>query len=96
MKVLPLSAGAASAAGASLEAAGADVLLELPVLPPNCEIAGQTKREEAKNLIKYLCTIVPDADVKMMHAITNTEKYGLWDRMRLKQSRGEIVPQEED
>ena len=63
--------------------------LELPVLPANCEIAGNTKREEAKNLIKYLCTIVPDADVKMMHAITNTEKYGLWDRMRLKQSMGE-------
>jgi tRNA(Ile)-lysidine synthase TilS/MesJ len=70
--------------------------LELPVLPPNCEIAGQTKREEAKNLIKYLCTIVPDADVKMMHAITNTEKYGLWDRMRLKQSRGETIEPEED
>ena len=70
--------------------------LELPVLPPNCEIAGKTKREEAKELIKYLCTIVPDADVKMMHAITNTDKYGLWDRMRLKQSRGETVEPEED
>ena len=45
--------------------------------------------EEAKELIKYLCTIVPDADIKMMHAITNTDKYGLWDRMRLKQARGE-------
>ena len=63
--------------------------LDLPVLPANCDIAGKTKREEAKELIKYLCTIVPDADIKMMHAITNTEKYGLWDRMRLKQSRGE-------
>ncbi len=63
--------------------------LELPILPPNCEIAGKTKREEAKNLIKYLCTIVPDADIKMMHAITNTEKYGLWDRMRLKPTAAE-------
>ncbi len=63
--------------------------LELPVLPPNCEIAGKTKREEAKELIKYLCTLVPDADVKMMHAITNTDKYGLWDRMRLKPSAEE-------
>ena len=32
----------------------------------------------------------------MMHAITNTDKYGLWDRMRLKQSRGETVEPEED
>ncbi len=61
--------------------------MELPVLPANCDIAGYTKREEAKNLIQYLCKIVPDADVKMMHAIMNTEKYGLWDRMRTKESQ---------
>lgn len=63
--------------------------LELPVLPPNCEIAGNTKREEAKELIRYLCRIVPDADIKMMHAIVNTEKYGLWDRMRTKEAQVE-------
>ena len=50
---------------------------------------------EAKEIIKYLCTLVPDADVKMMHAITNTEKYGLWDRMRLKQARGEAEETED-
>ena len=61
--------------------------MELPILPANCDIAGYTKREEAKNLIQYLCKIVPDADVKMMHAIMNTEKYGLWDRMRTKESQ---------
>ena len=60
--------------------------LELPVLPANCEIAGATKREEAKEILQYLCRLVPDADVKMMHAIVNTEKYGLWDRMRTKES----------
>lgn len=60
--------------------------LELPVLPANCDVAGSTKREEAKNLIQYLCKIVPDADVKLMHAITNTEKYGLWDRIRTKEN----------
>ncbi len=69
--------------------------LELPVLQPNCEIAGKTKREEAKDLIKYLCTIVPDADIKMMHAITNTDKYGLWDRMRLKPSAVESCEAED-
>ena len=57
---------------------------ELPVLGPHCDIAGHTKREEAKELIQYLSKLVPDAEEKMMHAITNTEKYGLWDRMRLK------------
>lgn len=59
--------------------------LGLPVLPPNCEVAGSTKREEAKHIIQYLCSIVPDADIKMMHAIMNTDKYGLWDRMRTKE-----------
>lgn len=56
---------------------------ELPVLPANCDIAGHTKREEAKQLIQHICTLVPDAEEKMMHALVNTEKYGLWDRMKL-------------
>ena len=60
--------------------------LNLPILPANCDIAGNTKREEAKEIIQYLCKIVPDADIKMMHAIMNTDKYGLWDRMRTKDS----------
>lgn len=59
--------------------------MELPILPPNCDIAGSTKRDEARKIIKYLCSLVPDADVKLMHAIVNTEKYGLWDRMRTKE-----------
>ena len=60
--------------------------LNLPILSANCDIAGHTKREEAKEIIQYLCKIVPDADIKMMHAIMNTDKYGLWDRMRTKDS----------
>jgi len=56
---------------------------ELPVMPPNCEAAGKTKREEIKQLISYLCKIVPDADKKIIHAISETETYGLWDRLRL-------------
>ena len=59
---------------------------QLPVLAANCDIAGHTKREEAKQIIGYLCKLVPDADEKMMHAIANTEKYGLWDRMRTKET----------
>jgi len=57
---------------------------ELPILPPNCDIAGATKRQEAKELIRHICTLVPDAEEKMMHAIESTETYRLWDRMRLK------------
>ncbi len=55
----------------------------LPVLPPNCDIAGGTKREEAKRLVAHLCTLVPDFEEKFMHALSTTETYGLWDRMRL-------------
>ena len=57
---------------------------ELPVQKANCPAAGHTKREEAKELIRYLSTLVPDVEEKMIHAIANTEKYGLWDRMRLR------------
>ena len=57
---------------------------ELPVQKANCPAAGYTKREEAKKLIRYLSTLVPDVEEKVIHAIANTEKYGLWDRMRLR------------
>ena len=57
---------------------------ELPVQKANCPAAGHTKREEAKDLIRYLATLVPDVEEKLIHAIANTEKYGLWDRMRLR------------
>ncbi|MDL2235864.1 tRNA 2-thiocytidine biosynthesis TtcA family protein [Christensenellaceae bacterium OttesenSCG-928-L17] len=55
----------------------------IPVLPANCPVAGHTKREEMKELIKHLCTLVPSAEEKIINAIADTEKYGLWDRMRL-------------
>ena len=57
---------------------------ELPILPPNCDIAGHTKREEAKQLVQHLTGLVPDFEEKFMHALSTTETYGLWDRMRLK------------
>ena len=61
---------------------------QLPVLPPHCNIAGTTKREEAKEVIRYLCTIQPQFEEKFMHALSTTETYGLWDRMRLKPEGG--------
>ena len=56
----------------------------LPILPPNCDVAGHTKREETKQLIAHLCTLNPDFEEKFMHALSTTATYGLWDRMRLK------------
>ena len=56
---------------------------ELPILPPNCDIAGQTKREEARQLLQHLATLVPDIEQKLLHALIDTETYGLWDRMKL-------------
>jgi tRNA 2-thiocytidine biosynthesis protein TtcA len=61
----------------------------LPILPPNCAIAGHTKREEAKHLVEHLCTLSPDFEEKFMHALSTTETYGLWDRMRLKEKENE-------
>jgi len=57
---------------------------ELPILPPNCDVAGHTKREEAKQLIQHIARLVPDFEEKFMHALSTTETYGLWDSMLLK------------
>ncbi len=56
---------------------------EFPVMPPNCPAAGKTKREDMKQLISYLCTIVPDAPDKIMHALAGTDQYGLRDKLKL-------------
>lgn len=55
----------------------------IPILPPNCPVAGSTKREDMKQLLNHFTGIMPDATEKMMNAIADTHKYGLWDRMRL-------------
>lgn len=55
--------------------------LQLPVLPPHCDIAGHTKREEMKDLMCTLQKTMPDLREKMMHALLNTDKYGLWDNV---------------
>ena len=57
--------------------------LELPICKPNCPVAGSTKREEMKDVIRYFNTLVPNAEERMMNAIADTHKYGMWDRLRL-------------
>ena len=57
--------------------------LELPVIPANCPVAGSTKREDMKNLLQDFRRIVPDVETRLMKAIAETHKYGMWDRMKL-------------
>lgn len=57
--------------------------LALPILPPQCDIAGSTKRDEARALLQHIARLVPDIEQKLMHALIHTETYGLWDRMKL-------------
>ncbi len=45
---------------------------------PNCDIAGHTKREEAKQARAAYAGLVPDFEEKFMHALSTTETYGLW------------------
>ncbi len=56
---------------------------QIPILPANCPVAGSTKREDMKQLIEQFCDITPNVKEKMINAIADTHKYGLWDRMRL-------------
>ncbi len=65
------------------DAINASRRLELPVIPANCPVAGKTKREDMKNLIQELRKITPDVETKLMKAIADTHKYGMWDRMKL-------------
>ncbi len=69
------------------QALGVAKRLGLPVLPPNCPVAGKTKREDMKQLIGQLCQIVPDADSRIMKAIADTHKYNMWDNLRLPPDR---------
>ncbi len=57
--------------------------LELPVIKPNCPVAGKTKREDMRILLQEFRHIVPDVETKLMKAIVDTHKYGMWDRMKL-------------
>ena len=57
--------------------------LELPVIPANCPVAGRTKREDMRLLLQEFRHIVPDVETKLMKAVVDTHKYGMWDRMKL-------------
>ncbi|MEG1547835.1 MAG: tRNA 2-thiocytidine biosynthesis TtcA family protein [Clostridia bacterium] len=57
--------------------------LQLPICKPNCPVAGKTKREDMKDIIKYLGKFVLNPEERIINAIADTHKYGMWDRLRL-------------
>ena len=65
------------------EAISAAKRMQLPVQKANCPVAGLTKREDMKNLLKEFRKIVPDPESRIMKAISDTEQYGMWDRMKM-------------
>jgi tRNA(Ile)-lysidine synthase TilS/MesJ len=52
--------------------------LALPVARNACPACGHTKRQEMKDLVKYLKALCPDADERLFSAIKNTQQYELW------------------
>ena len=54
--------------------------LELPVVKSTCPANGYTKRQEMKELLDYICQRIPNARQYMMHALRDSDQYGLWDR----------------
>lgn len=74
------------------EAISAARRLGLPVQKPNCPVAGLTKREDMKNLLKDFRRIVPDPEARIMKAIADVHKYGMWDRMKLPPEGGTGIP----
>lgn len=65
------------------EAVSAARRLGLPVQKANCPVAGKTKREDMKNLLREFRKIIPDPEMRLMKAISDVDKYGMWDRMKL-------------
>lgn len=65
------------------DAIAASRRLALPVLKANCPVAGSTKREDMRILLQDLRKVVSDVESRLMKAIVDTHKYGMWDRMKL-------------
>ena len=54
--------------------------LGLPVVKSTCPANGYTKRQEMKELLDYICQRIPNARQYMLHALRDSDQYGLWDR----------------
>jgi len=51
----------------------------IPIAKNPCPIDFATKREEAKEVLRYLEQIRPDAGDHILHALLHTESYHLWN-----------------
>ena len=54
--------------------------LDLPVVPSPCPANGYTKREEMKELLRYICKRIPNAKEQLLSALQNEAQYGLWNK----------------
>ena len=74
--------------------------LELPIMKACCSAAGNTKREEMKKLLEAFSDTWPDVEERMIRAISDTDSYGMWDRLRPPprdlQTDGEILEESVD
>jgi tRNA 2-thiocytidine biosynthesis protein TtcA len=54
--------------------------LNLPVVKSTCPANGYTKRQDMKELLDHICRQIPNARQYMLHALQNSDQYGLWDK----------------
>ena len=54
--------------------------LALPVSKPQCPAAGDTKREDVRELIRSITKKYPNAREQLLSALQNEEQYGLWNK----------------
>lgn len=52
--------------------------LELPIVESTCPANGYTKRQEMKELLDHICRSIPNARQYMLHALQDSDQYGLW------------------
>ena len=55
--------------------------LMLPVMPPCCPVSDKTKRTQMKQLLDSFAKIMPDAQERMIRAISEPDRYRLWDHL---------------
>ena len=54
--------------------------LNIPIAKNPCPIDFSTKREQAKEIVKYLDSLSPGAADNILGAVKNTQTYNLWDK----------------
>lgn len=54
--------------------------LNIPIAKNPCPIDFSTKREQAKDIVKYLDSLFPGAADNILGAVKNTQTYNLWDK----------------